>query len=70
MKTMIFALVSAAWAAPAGGIPRSGIIDMMLGAGAVVKLVLLILLFLSIACWAIIFLKHRVLKRASNESSR
>lgn len=70
MKTMMFTLVSAAWAAPAGGTPRSGIIDMMLGAGAVVKLVLIILLFLSIACWTIVFLKHRVLKRASKESSR
>ena len=46
MKTMMFALVSAAWAAPAGGTPHSGIIDMMLGAGAVVKLVLIILLLL------------------------
>ena len=70
MKTMMFALVSAAWAAPAGGTPRSGIIDMVLGAGAVVKLVLIILVFLSIACWAIIFLKHRLLKKANQESSR
>ncbi len=69
MKTVMFALVSAAWAAPAGGTPHSGIIDMVLGAGAVVKLVLILLVLLSIACWAIIFLKHRVIRRASKESS-
>lgn len=70
MKSLMLAAVSAAWAAPAGGNPGSSIIDMVLGAGTVVKLVLIILVLLSIACWAIIFLKHRLFKRAAKESSR
>jgi biopolymer transport protein TolQ len=69
MKGMILSIVPAAWAAPAGGNPSSGIIGMVFGAGAMVKLVLLILVLLSVACWAIIFLKHRVFKRATRESS-
>ena len=60
----------AAWAASTGGNPSSGIVEMVLGAGAVVKLVLIILALLSIACWAIIFLKYRLFKRAAKESSR
>lgn len=70
MKGMLLSIVPAAWAAPAGGNPSSNIMDMVLGAGAVVKLVLAILVLLSIACWAVIFLKHRLLKKANQESSR
>jgi biopolymer transport protein TolQ len=70
MKGTILSIVPAAWAAPAGGNPSSNIMDMVLGAGAVVKLVLVILVLLSIACWAVIFLKHRLLKKANQESSR
>ena len=70
MKTMMFMLVSAAWAAPVAGSTRGGIMEMILGAGAVVKLVLILLVLLSISCWAVIFLKHRVLKKAIKESSR
>lgn len=70
MKYLMLAAVSAAWAAPAGGNPGGGIIDMVFGAGTVVKLVLIILILLSIACWAIIFLKYRLFKRVSKESSR
>ena len=55
MKGTILSIVPAAWAAPAGGNPSSNIMDMVLGAGAVVKLVLVILVLLSIACWAVIF---------------
>ena len=69
MKDMILSVVPVAWAAPASGNPSSGIIDMIFGAGAMVKLVLIILVLLSVACWAIIFLKHRVFKRAIKESS-
>jgi biopolymer transport protein TolQ len=70
MKSLMLAAVSTAWAAPAGGNPGSSIIHMVFGAGTVVKLVLIILVLLSIACWATIFLKHRLFKRVSKESSR
>jgi biopolymer transport protein TolQ len=70
MKGMILSVVPAAWAAPGGGNPSSGIFDMVLGAGAMVKLVLIILVLLSIACWAIILVKHRLFKRTIRESSR
>jgi biopolymer transport protein TolQ len=43
---------------------------MVLGAGAMVKLVLILLVLLSVACWGIILLKHRVFKKASKQSSR
>ena len=69
MRYLMLAAVSAAWAAPTGGHPGGSIIDMVFGAGTVVKLVLIILILLSIACWAIIFLKHRLFKRVSKESS-
>lgn len=68
MKSIMLAAVSAAWAAPAGGNPGSSVIDMVLGAGTVVKLVLILLVLLSIVCWAIIFMKHRLFKKASKES--
>jgi biopolymer transport protein TolQ len=70
MKSLMLAAVSTAWAAPAGGNPGSSIIHMVFGAGTVVKLVLIILVVLSIACWATIFLKYRLFKRVSKESSR
>ncbi|UCG14837.1 MAG: protein TolQ [Deltaproteobacteria bacterium] len=67
---MILALVPAAWAASIGGRTGGGIVAMILGAGAVVKLVLLILVVLSIACWTVILMKYRLLRRATNESAR
>jgi len=70
MKSLMLAAVSAAWAAPAGGSPGNSIIHMVFGAGTVVKLVLITLVLLSIACWATIFLKYRLFKRVSKESSR
>lgn len=70
MKGMILSIVPAAWAAPGGGNTSGDIMDMVLTAGTVVKLVLIILVLLSIACWAIIFLKYRLLKKAKQESSR
>jgi biopolymer transport protein TolQ len=70
MKSLMLAAVSTAWAAPGAGDSGSSIMHMVFGAGTVVKLVLIILILLSIACWAIIFLKHRLFKRVSKESSR
>ncbi len=70
MKAMIVSVVSAAWGAPAVGNPSSGIVGMVLGAGTVVKVVLIILVLLSVACWAVILMKHRVFKKATKESSR
>ncbi len=42
--------------------------DMILGAGLVVKLVMLVLLYFSVVSWAIIFLKFRTVHRATVES--
>jgi biopolymer transport protein TolQ len=70
MEGMILSIVPAAWAAAAGGNPSSGIVGMILDAGAMVKLVLILLVLLSVACWAIMFMKHRVFKKATKESSR
>ncbi|MFZ2446235.1 MAG: protein TolQ [Syntrophobacteraceae bacterium] len=61
------------YAAP-DGIPyqRTGdsVVDMIFNAGPMVKFVLLILLGLSVACWCIIFLKYRLVRRANRESER
>jgi biopolymer transport protein TolQ len=49
---------------------RSGdtVMDMMFNAGPMVKVVLLILLTLSVACWCVIVLKYRMIRRARRES--
>jgi biopolymer transport protein TolQ len=47
---------------------RGSVVDLVLYSGPVVKIVLLILLFFSIICWAIIFSKLRLIKRADKES--
>ncbi|ORJ55833.1 protein TolQ [Geothermobacter hydrogeniphilus] len=44
--------------------------ELILGAGPVVKLVLLVLAYFSIVSWAIIFLKFRVVRRAIIDSDR
>ncbi|TYO97684.1 cell division and transport-associated protein TolQ [Geothermobacter ehrlichii] len=44
--------------------------ELILGAGPVVKLVLLILVYFSVVSWAIILLKFRVIRRAIIESER
>ncbi|MBU0994730.1 MAG: protein TolQ [Proteobacteria bacterium] len=46
----------------------TGIIQMISGAGLIVKLVMLILLFFSITSWAIIFIKYRYIRNAFRES--
>ena len=52
-----------------GGAFGSDIIQMVLHAGIVVKFVLLILLLFSVTCWAIIFMKWRLLRRANEENA-
>jgi len=45
-----------------------GVFYMLSGAGTVVKLVMLLLLFFSITSWAIMFIKFRYIRRAFKES--
>jgi biopolymer transport protein TolQ len=47
----------------------SDIVQMFIHAGLVVKIVLLLLLFISVVSWAIIFMKWRFLKNAREETS-
>jgi biopolymer transport protein TolQ len=47
---------------------KDSALQLVLQAGFVVKMVLLILLFFSIASWAIIFFKHRYFSRANKET--
>ncbi|MFP3869972.1 MAG: protein TolQ [Syntrophobacteria bacterium] len=70
MEGMIVSAALTAWAAGGGARANSGIVAMVLGAGPVVKLVLIILVLMSIACWTVIFVKYRLFKRATKESSR
>ena len=44
--------------------------ELILGAGPVVKLVLLVLVYFSVVSWAIIFLKFRVIHRATRDSEK
>lgn len=44
--------------------------DLIFGAGPVVKLVLLVLAYFSVASWTIIFFKYRVISRAARDSER
>lgn len=46
------------------------ILNMVMGAGLMVKCVLLLLLFFSVTSWAIMIIKYRYIKRAYNESSK
>lgn len=61
------------YAAPEG-VPyqRAGdsVVDMVFNAGPMVKMVLLVLLGLSIACWCVILLKYRLVRRANRQSER
>jgi biopolymer transport protein TolQ len=47
-----------------------GIVDLVLSAGLMGKLVLLLLLGISVFCWAIIFAKYRTLKLAQAENGK
>jgi biopolymer transport protein TolQ len=46
------------------------ILNMVMGAGLMVKFVLLILLFFSVTSWTIMIIKYRYIKRAYNESAK
>jgi biopolymer transport protein TolQ len=70
MEWISLLAASPAWAADFGGGAGSGILGMVLDAGPVVKFVLTVLVVLSVACWTIIFMKHRLFKRAMKETSR
>jgi biopolymer transport protein TolQ len=48
----------------------NGVMDMVLQAGPMVKTILLVLLVLSVSCWAVIFIKLRLLRRARRESAQ
>ena len=66
-------LTATAYAASAFQAPyvqQSGdsIVDMIVNAGPMVKVVLSILLGLSVACWSVIVLKFRLIRRANRES--
>ncbi|HBD09247.1 MAG TPA: Tol-Pal system subunit TolQ, partial [Syntrophobacteraceae bacterium] len=71
---MIFGWVLEAYAASdnlaASTIHVNGVTDMIRQAGPMVKAVLLMLLLLSVACWAVILIKSRMLHRARRESSQ
>jgi len=45
-------------------------LELILGAGPVVKLVLLVLAYFSVVSWAIIFIKFRVIHRATRDSEK
>lgn len=45
------------------------VVDMIFNAGPMVKFVLLVLLGLSVACWCVILLKYRLIRRANRESA-
>jgi biopolymer transport protein TolQ len=44
--------------------------DMVLQAGPMVKFILLLLVLMSVACWAVILLKTRLLRRAERETTQ
>jgi len=49
---------------------HSGVVSLVMNAGWVVKGVLLILLIFSVACWAIMFYKYRVIRAARIQSNK
>jgi biopolymer transport protein TolQ len=57
-------------AAPHAGPQQETILEMVTGSGAVVQLVLLLLIGFSVVSWAIVFMKHRQIRRAERESER
>lgn len=65
-------LSATAYASPDFSAPyqRMGdsVMDMIFNAGPMVKFVLLVLLTLSVACWCVIVLKYRLIRRANRES--
>jgi biopolymer transport protein TolQ len=45
------------------------VMDMIFNAGPMVKFVLLVLMALSVACWCVIVIKYRLIRRANRKSS-
>lgn len=52
-----------------GGHFHGSLLDMVLNAGFTVQLVLIVLLFFSVLCWAIIFMKYRSLKKTKKDNA-
>lgn len=52
-----------------GGHFHGSLLDMVLNAGFIVQLVLIALLFFSVLCWAIIFMKYRTLRKTKKENA-
>jgi biopolymer transport protein TolQ len=65
---MVHAASEAVGAAPVKG--GASILDMMLNAGPMVKAIMLGLMGLSIACWCVIVVKARLIRRANKESEQ
>jgi biopolymer transport protein TolQ len=72
MLSRIFSIAHAASDAVNVPLERTGdtVVDMVMNAGPMVKFVMLLLLAMSIACWTIILLKTRLLRRANKESDQ
>ncbi|MFZ0451963.1 MAG: protein TolQ [Desulfatiglandaceae bacterium] len=51
-----------------GGFWGHDVMQMIVDAGLMVKFILLILLGFSVACWTIIFIKYRLIRRAKRET--
>lgn len=70
MKTLIFP--SVAWAAPSSakvGV-KAGVLDGILNAGPMVQLLLLLMIALSVVCWAIIFTKYKQYQQLKEANDR
>lgn len=62
--------IAAQVAGPVVPVQQHGILDMMVGSGWTVRIVLLILIGLSIACWGIALAKSMEMRRARKQSER
>ncbi|MGH7829097.1 MAG: hypothetical protein ACREP8_02860, partial [Candidatus Binatia bacterium] len=50
--------------------PQHGVLDLVRGSGPLVQAVLYLLIFFSVASWAIIFSKYRQVRSASTQSDK
>ena len=67
--TSLIATISLPGAVSAEGAFASGLIQMFINAGLMVKIVLLILVLFSVISWAIIFMKWRFFRNAKQETA-
>ncbi|WP_448384464.1 protein TolQ [Desulfosoma sp.] len=67
LSILSLVFVSQAMAAPDGG-PANGVTDMIWNAGPMVKLVLLLLVGMSLACWGVVLVKFKLFRRAERQS--